>query len=684
MSEAMSLNRCNGFPPFIRLSGAFYQAGAYGGYGGNFGNRHLMRPQASVNAEPGAFFFLLNPSFNAPLGPLDPRNIMTVTPVPVPPVLPDVGLRYVQTFIGTTSLAGEEWESEFFPVRQQGWTGGIYTHTVNQLIRRRSGPALANCSYFRCIRKTDEIITSGGVRIIGNRGEDPATLPDYWLPITVGFVDSDSVNTFMVGSFMDDPRNLVLGDYKMMIGAGGAIPSLHLVVREQMLAPHSRSAPNVFTGDPETYNNLEQPFPEHVRCLCSANYVRNGNAWNRSNPQFNNPALNFDISWTAYSVQPTKLKAGFFVRETGFLFNDVHVWRVNNEINYPPAGTPEANGMTDLGTMKSGRAIFPPNAMADRDLPSRYSNGAKVSGSQVTSRTFTQRQRFDNWSTRTRYFSMMGPNQLSVRDPAAEFFYHSISLGCNGVPTLSALRPTFPQSLAEHPLREPTKNVIVKTGNVGTCRLYRAHLLTVNDGVNKSVQWIGDAPVFIHPGQYIEVQFFTSPAAGAPYVNDITIRYYSGILSWFPLPRGDWWTDEAGGPTLFRLQNLPFAGWAATQITFSTYQFFPAEAVPTVYTQPGSISGTIQSEPDFEITDTRSLAELPAVSANLIELDSINTVQTYRYSANLSWCRIRAFPKSQPGLTLPMYNIDGTPYSNIQPMIQMQTELRLTEANTCV
>jgi hypothetical protein len=704
MSDPMSVFRCNGFPPFIRISGAFWASHKHDNWaglnpwvrfseGGLGGIRLEIIPLEYVAADinsAGAWRYGLVENYGGDLS--FGQHPTVAAPTTITP-LTGIGLRHLGL-----RLASDKWRvidddglDATFAVRQRGWTGGIYTHAFNQIIRRRSGPALADCSYYKCIRATDTIVLSGGTYIIGNRGEDPATLPDYWQAVTVGFVDTDCINSYIVGSFMDDPRNCVLGDYKLRVvsqaqtGVGPTV-QIHLIQREQMLAPDSFAAPFVFTGDPQTYNwvfsgaiGTSTPYPENERAECVVNFLR-GVGWFKNNV-FNSAVQNFGISWRTMSPPFTQLRRGQIVREMQGDNTPVTLWRVNADLTIPNTsffnsiGTPEANGMTSLGT--GG------DSWQDRDWPSQYSDSATISQNppqQVMRRRFTQRVRYNNWTAATEFLSMYGLDQASSKGTV---FQESVAMRCNGHVNISPVN--VPATLEDHPLVDPTEDDAVIGG--GTV----ARGIWIRSGPNPRFEWPGGAPEFIRPGEAIDVEYHDNMNDGLGLRHTLTMRFWAAVPMWFPLPDFTWWNSALS----YGYRGLIHrGGWIASQRLFSIENGLvllghgATEAKPLLsgnYAFASGVFTPIYDDFTAQITDLRSVAQAaaciyPFQPDRLVEFESTSDrqVRWFRPLA-LDWCRLEWRAGATVLGTDTQYAIDN----KVNPMIAVRHTLTLANRNTC-
>jgi hypothetical protein len=681
---------CNGFPPFIRVTGTYVQAGRFGGFWGTNG---VKRDVASINGAPGAIR----------------REVDGLTEVGTfsTPTAFVSGYIFNEAQI-YTDVAGAAWVSEQFSPRNLGWVGQwnqaieglvpIYTHVVGQYIKRRHR---LGDSYWQCIKNTNKATLVSGVYIVGNRGEDPQSLPDYWTSVA-HVADNLLANIYYADDFMQPPTNTDYGDFKLSIPPAGGVPAL--------------TGGGIWTGSRETpwVDVPPYPYSEPLRSLISASYDQfraTASRWSQPDDFVPSDFLinNYSVTWRTQSSAPTTLKKGELVRLRTPGNSTRGIFRIKEDIAYP--GSANVDPRTDTRFEQLPSYSDPRAYQADYNYPTAQPSGGTVQVIQdpaiyppaVTGRKFSKRQRYGSFRATSDFVSFMGPTGTSSKGTGIT---QKIWLNCNTDNLLSLENPLpVPRATADHPLSDPTDYTAtpwIKSGEVGRCHVFRAcGGLTSQHGFPYQVRcvWESTIPEFIFPGQYIQVRYSTTfPFGGGTDRDDLVIKLHAIKPQWYPNPSFAWWynalSESVGnGSPYYNFgsnNSLGFGGVVGTGYWLPECVSYDVGVVsPKPYFRLDDFSTPRHDDIAFDTFDSRNLSEIeqciyPAnplsntagvVVGNQIGFKSSEATQEYLYSVNLSWARLRVRGASDPTLVA----FDGT----INPMILLRQRLTLSNRGTC-
>lgn len=696
----VTLAQCFGFPAFIRVTGEYWPAGNYGGIGGT----GVVGLRGGVNL---AVSLWRRDGFYLPAEDGFPKEIGTL--VPAITYAADEGLDLLNSY----RLAASEWRALRYGVRQAGWTKGIYTHFVGDVIRRRTGPTAADCTYWRCKRRTDQVITVAGEARVGNDGRDPALaeMASWWELTTVPTPESRCVNTWITSrAFTEMPQTFVARDYKYVPGSAlyycftEAMDQADLSLATSANQPWPAAlAQSVFNLD----SALHLPFPEWVRGLILATYDGTTNTWTHTGQAAD---LGYNTYATA-SYHLAQIPKGYFVVDSAG-----QIYRALEDVNYPPAAGP--NTLPQFAAFDRARYSF-----QDHLLPTPYSNRVDIAAGRVTRRYFTRPARFARITIQSRLQSFW-PGEPSI-NAATATVTEEVRSGCNQAawPTRYLEKIT---SLDQHPLAAPDRERIVRTGKVGHYREYQFYPPSGSGPILQRLEWIGDPTEFIYPGQHIEVEVWIHDPTDRPdglraharggFVHENTGRYYAGLPSFWPLPGRQNFTAIASERTyvhpVYNLAPDPGPGWVyldresvfGVSRGFGSFNFDlvddrqMSEAYEFVY--PNRPGFTVQGGP-YPAVDRDLTSGRLDKGGNVLYLASSETEQTIHYSQGLRWAIIRAHPDADvtKQILLPLPSgwqeshpiFQGTPeaagYSptgrDLNPMLVCRQRLNLYEQVSC-
>lgn len=611
----LSLVQCFGFPPFIRVTGDYWAAGNYGGVAGS----GVVGLKADINAPVSqwrrdGYYYGDEAGVPKEVGLQDPGYTF------------DFGAPV--DLLNSFRLLGPAWRAVRYPVRQTGWTKGIYTHFVGDVIRRRTGPTAADCTYWRCKRRTDQVATVSGESHVGNDGRDPA-LPEmatWWEATVAPTPESNCVNTWLTNrDFTELPGTFVARDFKYVPGASlwycftEALDQSALTLATDAKQPWPAALfQNVFILD----GAVNLPFPDWFRGLILARHT--GSAWTHTGL----PAQTGYNTFLTSSFNLTQIPKGFCV-----LDSSGQLYRAMENVLYPPSAGPAS--LSAFVAFDRARYSF-----QDYLLPTPYSNRVEIVGGRVTRRYFTRASRYARFTAQSQLRSYW-PGEPAISTENATVT-EEIRSGCN-----QAAWPTRPlekiTSLDQHPLAPPDVARVVRTGLAGQFREYLKYN-QAGSAVLQKIEWLGQPTQFIHPGEHMEVETWIWDTASG-YYHDRTIRYYAGLPNFYPLPGR---------------QN--FTAVAAMDLYWHPKYNRPPDAEPRwVYRNPSSLTGISPGSGSFsfDLVDDRQLAEAyqfiypnrPGFTVvggespragSVLFLESTDAQQTLWFSQVMRWGIIRA------------------------------------------
>jgi hypothetical protein len=414
-------------------------------------------------------------------------------------------------------------------VRQVGWTGGIYTHAVGQIIRRRTGPLLTDCTYWQCIKNTNEVVTlADGTRIVGDGGEDPSALPDYW--VTSAGPDSSAVNSYIVSRFIDDPRNIIIGD---CVTEGTPLTIYKARKDVMLMSDATPPTANAVPAPGDRFAFFTSPTSEALSTwlqpLHCATWTQATNTWSLGNR----------FGYMRTPPITSTLPRGSIVERILSPSGARDHYRLRADVNFPPAGNP-ANDAVRFHHLV-GRTTY-----SDPNFPTPYCNVAVVNqtGTPTVTRRFLHSYRYRRLDIESRIVSVFDYERGGSSAAGNTTFTETIEILPSGKVRHTPYTP--PSTMAEHPLADPL--TVIPGGittEVARCKIYDA------DG---SIEWIGGRPKFIKPGEYIHV---TNIPTSGPI--RFVRRFHYVFPVFYPNPAGNFTGVTAGNfnraVISFELQN---------------------------------------------------------------------------------------------------------------------------------